>query len=428
MLTLAVLIPFLSWTFLNAATCILLTIPVRHRLYLLPAILIPATISFRSIQHLSFLPGLSETWGLITLIGLIHFSSLLYIKKWTLRTTRQAGKGSKATDIWLNKRSWTHMYRVALNPRFIRVPYKDVIHVEQHAGSRVKSTAIHRKFSLARILWLLIKIGLQFLLNRWAVTKLLAPISISDFTPAKAILFRRLLRSRSPISTNEIVMRIWFTLNTIWTPILLLDSMHAALAILFIHVLRIDIPEDWPDLFGSPLEAFTLSRFWTMYVYIRSCHRLEANEIPSFWHRLHLSGYSDYVNLLMPRCMLRNAIVRRVLVAFSLFSISGLVHQVTSWQLDPGCSDYADLQFFFANAAALSLESALLQLASPGQPSKDDPHKRDHTQGLLRVALVRCVGYAWVMGFFTWAVPKFYYLRVYCTINQRLLLKQSSLP
>ena len=268
MSTLAALIPVLSWMFLNAAAGVLLAVPVQYRLYVLPAILTPATVSFKTIQHLSFLPGLSELWGSITLIGLVHFSSLLYVKKWTLRTTRQTRKGSKITDAWLNRRLWTHMYTVASNPRFIRVPYKHVILSDQCTGSQVKSTAIHGKFSSTRILWLFVKIGMLLFLNRLAIIRLLGPITINDFTPAKAILLRRLLRSSIYHSTNlvsmrEIVMRLWVTMNTIWIPILLLDSIHTALAILFIHVLRIDIPDDWPNLFGSPLEAVTLGRFWT---------------------------------------------------------------------------------------------------------------------------------------------------------------------
>ena len=397
MSTLAALIPVLSWMTLNVAADVLLTIPVRYRVYVLPAILMPATVSFKTIQHLSFLPGLSELWGSITLISLVHVSSLLYIKKWTLRTRKR----SKVTDTWLNRTMWTHMYRVALNPRFIRVPYKHVILSDQYTGSQVKSTAIHGKFSSTRILWLFVKTGMLFLLNRLAIVRLLGPITINDFTPAKAILLRRLLRSSIyhstySISMREIVMRLWVTMNTIWIPILLLDSIHTALAILFIHVLRIDIPDDWSDLFGSPLEAVTLGRFGT-----------------TFWHRLHLSGYSDYARLMLLRCTLRNAVTKRVLMTSSLFLISGTVHQLTSWQLNPGCSDYADLQFFCMNAAAVSLESALLQVISTSQTSEVDrrPQRR------LRAALAHLVGYTWVTSFFVWAIPRFYYPRIYCTLS-----------
>ena len=274
MLTSAVLIPVLSWISLNAATCVLLTIPVPGRLYYILATLIPATTSFATIQHLSFIHYLSELWGAITLIGLIHFSTLLYIKKCTLRPPQQAGKVSKTTETWLDQKMWTRRYKIALNPRFIRVLYKDVVLPEQHSGSQIKSTAIHRKFSLTRIPWLLLKIGSYLLLNRLAITRILGRISIGGFTPAKTVLLRRLLRSsinlsNDPTAKREIAMRIWLTVNTIWTPILLLDSFHTALAVLFIYVLHIDIPDDWPDLFGSPLEAFTLSQCWGTYVYMR---------------------------------------------------------------------------------------------------------------------------------------------------------------
>jgi hypothetical protein len=435
MLMLTALIPVISLVFLNAATGVLLTTPLRHRLCGLPAILIPATVSFRTIQYLSFVPGPSELWGSITLIGLIHFSSLLYIKKWTLRTTQQAGKVSKITDNWIDRKLWTHMYKVATNPRLIRVPSQDVILVEQRTRLQVKSTALHRKFSVTRILWLLVKIGILFLLNRLVTTRLLGIISIGDFIPAKAVLLRRLLRlsiyqPTGPISMREIVMRIWFTMNTIWTPIILLDSIHTALAIFFIHVLHIDIPEDWPDLFGSCLEAFTFGRFWTSYVHIRSYFIMIANEIRRFWHRCHLSGYSDYANLLismLPRWILRNAAIKRVFKTFSLFLISGMVHHLTSWQLNLGCRDHADLQFFCVNGAAVTLESALLQRIFPSQTSEDDKRHRagrSHTQRLLRVALVRFVGYTWVMSFLVWAIPKFYYPRVYCTVNQQLQVRE----
>ena len=168
MSTLAALIPVLPLVFLNAAAGVLLSIPVRYRLYVLPAIIIPATVSFKTMQHLTFLPGLSELWGSITLISLIHFSSLLYIKKWTLRTSRQTRHASNIGGTWLSRRLWTHMYKVASNPRFIRIPYKHIILSDQSTGSQVKSTAIHGKFSSTRILWLLVKTGMRLLLDRLA--------------------------------------------------------------------------------------------------------------------------------------------------------------------------------------------------------------------------------------------------------------------
>ena len=145
-----------------------------------------------------------------------------------------------------------------------------------------------------------------------------------------------------------------------------------------------------------------------------------ANEVRRFWHRIHLSGYSDYARLMLPRYILRNAVTKRVLMTFSLFLISGTVHQLTSWQLNPGCGDYADLQFFCMNAAAVSLEFALLQVISTSQPSEVDRRRgaeRSHPQRRLRAALAHLVGYTWVISFFVWTIPRIYYPRIYCMLN-----------
>lgn len=273
-MTYAAVIPILSWVFMNAATCIILTVPLQHRLYFLPAFLIPATISFSTIQYLDIIPGLSELWGTITLIGFVHFSSLLYMKRWTLRTTEGDNKASTRTDTWLSRKLWTQMYKVALSPRFVGIPYESAM-LEQGKSSQVRSTAMHGTFSMNRVLWLLIKTGVNLHFNG-LITSFLNPITINDFIPTRTEFLRRFLQSTGHhpsglISTREITMRIWFAVNSIWTPMLLLDCIHTALAILFIYVIRIDTPEDWPDLFGNSLEAYTLGRFWTRYVRFWSC-------------------------------------------------------------------------------------------------------------------------------------------------------------
>lgn len=117
-------------------------------------------------------------------------------------------------------------------------------------------------------MWLAIKIGMYFLLNHLVITRYLQPINIGDFVQVKAIFLRRLLQPilqelTIRILVRDIVIRVWFTLNAIWTPILLLDCVHTGLAIFFIYVIRTDIPDDWPDLFASPLEAYTIGRFWS---------------------------------------------------------------------------------------------------------------------------------------------------------------------
>lgn len=266
-------IPIISWLCMSAATGILLLIPTRYRPYLFPVILVPATISYRTIQHLSFIPGLTETWGLITFLGFIHCSSLLYIKRWALRSSTSLGKENRRSIVSrANKRTWTLMYKVATNPRFVKVPYKDVVIPERGGTYQVKSQATHQGFSSARVYRLLVTILIFLFFNYIVTTQLLLPVTINDFAPTKSILLSRLYRSvlhgsKNSISTREIIIRVWFTFNSLCGPILLLEIMHIGLSVFFIHVVGIDTPTDWPDIFGSPLEAYMLSRYWSRYVH-----------------------------------------------------------------------------------------------------------------------------------------------------------------
>jgi hypothetical protein len=116
-------------------------------------------------------------------------------------------------------------------------------------------------------------------------------------------------------------------------------------------------------------------------------------------------------------------------MTFSLFLISGLIHQFTTWQLNPDWSDYADLQFFCMNAVAVVLESTLLTLLRRTSPSKSSENdkgqegRRSQAQRLLRIGFSRLLGYTWVISFFVWAIPKCYYPRVYRTVTQQLQVR-----
>jgi hypothetical protein len=109
-------------------------------------------------------------------------------------------------------------------------------------------------------------------------------------------------------------------------------------------------------------------------------------------------------------------------MTFLFFLMSGIIHQLTSLQLDPGCTDLGDLQFFAMNAAAVCLEYAVRCIFAPRQPCKASKADRvDKAAALaeLPTLLPRCLGYLWVIGFFAWASPKCYYQRVHCMVAHK---------
>ncbi|OBT74656.1 hypothetical protein VF21_07014 [Pseudogymnoascus sp. 05NY08] len=58
----------------------------------------------------------------------------------------------------------------------------------------------------------------------------------------------------------------------IWSSYVVLTLSHDILAIFFVTLLRWDQPSQWPALFGSIAEAYSLRRFWGV-----------------FWHLLHIA-------------------------------------------------------------------------------------------------------------------------------------------
>jgi len=259
-------LPICSWILLNIATGISLTVPLQYRWWTLPAILIPAFLSFKTLHYLTFPPGLSELWGTITLIGLLHFCSLLYIKKWTIRADKQGDKSTSWSRIYLTIQSWIRMYKNSTNPRLVRLSKDDIVIPAMHRPT--KSTAIHKDFSLTKPKLLFFNILLYILIIGLALPITFMPLHPNDFAADKQVYFRRLLLPshyalEQHVTIRETLLRIWFTLSSFWTTVLLLDCIHLMLAIIFIMILRVDTPADWPDLFGHPSEAYTLGRFWT---------------------------------------------------------------------------------------------------------------------------------------------------------------------
>jgi len=67
--------------------------------------------------------------------------------------------------------------------------------------------------------------------------------------------------------------------NWLW-----IASYHECLSIVFIYVLRLDEPREWPPIYGNLLEAYTVRRFWAY-----------------FWHRLVYAPFRAVADRLSAR-------------------------------------------------------------------------------------------------------------------------------
>ncbi|KAK5099414.1 hypothetical protein LTS08_005996 [Lithohypha guttulata] len=232
-----------------------------------------AFVSFQTLHLLDFFPGLAELCGLFTLIGLLHCGSLLYVKKWTIRIDEHNDRRGDRGISWLQPQCWKIAYKVTNNPRLVNLPRKYLVIPEEN--SRARSAATHKNFSIVKAKWLALNTLLYILVLGVLVPIMFVPLQSDDFATSKTTYLRRMFSferagSGLSITKRETLLRVWFTTNSLWTPLLLLDGTHLILAVTSIYVLRIDTPMDWPELFGHPLEAYTLAKFWTRY----ACHQV----------------------------------------------------------------------------------------------------------------------------------------------------------
>ncbi|KAK5939436.1 hypothetical protein PMZ80_008740 [Knufia obscura] len=417
------LIPIAYWLILNLNTGLALATPLSYRIYTLPAILLPAYASFRTINYLTFPAGLSAIYGYIVLIGLFHFTSPLYIKKWTVRSDRDKDDKSHSNSLWCRfaRLPWKKIYRIVCNPRLINITQDDVEGLREDQ----KLTSTRRPVS-KRTLY---RCAIGWLIHVFVMPSIFpsafVPFRPDEFAPTHQVFFRRLLSLVSsgtvnPPNIRETLLRAVFTVYSFWGTLLILDTtVQVFMAPFWIYVARVSEHRDWPDLNGSPLEAYTLGRFWSR-----------------FWHRLHVPGYLDFSRVLidlLPRKIRENKFIRTTLTQFLFFLFSGTVHMLVSLQLGDTCAYITDIWFYMASFGGLFLEGLVLKYFNGKPQSKSSAElekekaqeasgKKPSTQSYKHVSVAwRCIGYIWVFGFFFWAVPKFNYPKVQCAIEAEIV-------
>ena len=211
----------------------------------------------------------------------------------------------------------------------------------------------------------------------------LLQLSNADFHPSKQSYVHRI----HTVTVRETTIRSWMVFNFVWSSWAMFTAIHDILA--FVHVaIGIDEPKDWPRLYGSIFEAYSIRRFWG-----------------KFWHHLIQRSYGAYGTLLSQKILRLppGSFADRTCVNFSVFLISGIVHGCITLQLGFKCGYWEDLAFFVMCYAALLVEKVVQRAASwafgGAWPKR---------------WICRILGYFWVFGFLFWVLPKHQYPKVLC--------------
>lgn len=222
------------------------------------------------------------------------------------------------------------------------------------------------------------------------ISSILRPLNITleDFAPAKQGLV-------PPITYRGLSLRAVMSVQWIWGTYLVLSGAHDILAIVFVSVLLWDLPAQWPALFGSIAETYSMRRFWGV-----------------FWHRLHVAVFEAY----MPSFVLHfydqrrdwkaqqqcegYIITRKGFRAFWMFLSSAICHSVVHWVVTRKGNTAQQVKFFLSNYALCLVETVAVR-ALEGKVISN---------GSL---WTRLFGYAWVLAVLFTLAPAWQYSSIY---------------
>lgn len=265
------------------------------------------------------------------------------------------------------------------------------------------SAAKRRRFAALRALDTFLILALRAFRDR-VLAAHMATLTMGDFRPSREWIVPRILGGE--LSSHELAVRAHVSLSWVFDTYAQLTLLHITLSVVFVIVLQVDRPEEWPSLFGSPLEAFTLRRFWG-----------------TFWHRLLSPSAAAWAQFIFARVPLLRRIGsggRKLFVAYFIFTASGLAHVLVGWRLGDEAL-MRDLYFFWANFAAVALEIVIAKVV-PGAIRSLLPPKREILMASRWVQVVaRGVGYLWVMSWFIATIPHVLFPKIHAAISAQLL-------
>ena len=75
---------------------------------------------------------------------------------------------------------------------------------------------------------------------------------------------------------RQALLRLCLVFHWAWLTILFSQVLHNIMAILFVAVIPMNRPDDWPPLYGSPRHAYSLRGSWDVLVPLNVKRRVPA--------------------------------------------------------------------------------------------------------------------------------------------------------
>lgn len=403
--------PICYFLFAIAAAVLMLGVDTPWRRYLAPSFLVPAWQCLSTIHQIQWPSGFGSFLGVAVTVGCVEAIAVLYIDETSVQPKQYVKSASASVR---PEYSFVDIWKTAFDLRRLRVPEDNAMRTSTGQTHRRRGhAATHRPFTWWRVARLLALFLLHYIIVFEIFLNQLGPFTLTDLEPVKHTYFRRLLSPRycipsERITLRETCIRVFLLASSYIKPYLLIEGSHICAAIIFIYILRSDDPIEWPDLFGSPLEAYTLARFWSR-----------------FWHSLHVASYTTWANWLtnlLPWIKHAKPRTRIALQNLIIFSMTGLIHALVGYKLDDPCACRTEIQFYLVSWAALVAERRWLECwraikKARREAEGEDPMATKQRMWVIEDALARVVGYVWVILFYLWISPKMYFERMWCMLE-----------
>ncbi|KAI9375085.1 membrane bound O-acyl transferase family-domain-containing protein [Aspergillus egyptiacus] len=339
------------------------------RVLLLGPIWLLSSISLASAHRLAWMIGADTTFASLLVFYLLYSAKSLIVDQHVVNPE-------------VSQRDWSFVdcYRVWNNVRDIPLRPSPGGPVAP-SDSKARALFALARSSKAAALWAFEHYVFQKLFIR-----ALGQVGVADFSPEMEVTFQ--------LSQHQVKVRSIMSVQWIWHAYFFLEFYHSLLAVLFVAILQFDHPGEWPPLFGSPAEAYSLRGFWGR-----------------FWHRLMLPTYIYYAHLVSRRLMRLppGARMEKTVTALVVFTISGVSHALVGWALGDAAL-WRDVLFFEMCFLATAVEAAICKT-------------RFWTglRGVFPPVLRTAVGMVWVFVFFYCVAPLWIYPKVHHELVSRML-------
>lgn len=221
---------------------------------------------------------------------------------------------------------------------------------------------------------------------------------------------------------QDMLVRIYVCFSWVWPTYACLRTAHNLLALLHVAILGLDSPSEWPPLFGSLTEAYSLRRFWGVF-----WHKLHVPMFEAWMPSWHDSTYLSRFCCCRLCCSLDQAqthspgegassrnLTRKSFRALWMFLMSAMCFSL----VDLAASGRADIQlshnlfFFLANWALCATETVVGHLISHHLPGI--------SSSLFFRVVARLLGYMWMWYILLDPVSIWQFHRTLLIIDRRI--------